>query len=623
MQIKLAPVEYVRRLSGTIGQAFGSEARMLVASLQIRTNISDDQFSIPLPENVSVVGFGRAGNLLDAIGVYIAYKSPNFPIAHHATEETSGYKDEETSKNTTATTSQPPLTIITGQTAETLPIKVGPWGGSRGDPFGITKEPKRLESVTARVGAFVSSFGFSYVDLAGLKHTVGPAGGNAGKLITIQFEPTEYVKEFSGSVGLTQGACVVTYLRIETNLKAYELYDEGTDLFPSLPGFGVPMPEKEVPFSIPVPENTSIVGFFGRAGGDHLDAIGVYVKATNTSTAQETGSYLDDYSPDEPINLHGCRAWGGDGHGGTEFDVTEPPKRLESMTVRAGNSVDSIGFSYADEEGQKHGVGPFGGTGGQLTTIEFAPAEYVKKLSGTIGRSSTSGGMSFVASLEIETNIRTYGPYGKAHNDYPFSIPLPEDFSIVGFFGRAGRLPDAVGVYIGYSRSPFTDATEETSSDKDGETSKDEATASPESQTITDEQTFPIKIVMWGSGEGMEFDVAEPPKRLDGVMIRAGDIIDSFGFSYTDRAGKKHTVGPYGGSGGSLTSIQLEPTEYVKHFSGTTGTYVGSPAVASQKIETNLRVIPLPKNASVVGFFGVTDNLLGAIGVYVGGSIPN
>jgi hypothetical protein len=115
MQIKLAPVEYVRRLSGTIGQAFGSEARMLVASLQIRTNISDDQFSIPLPENVSVVGFGRAGNLLDAIGVYIAYKSPNFPIAHHATEETSGYKDEETSKNTTATTSQPPLTIITGQ----------------------------------------------------------------------------------------------------------------------------------------------------------------------------------------------------------------------------------------------------------------------------------------------------------------------------------------------------------------------------------------------------------------------------------------------------------------------------------------------------------------------------
>ena len=60
-------------------------------------------------------------------------------------------------------------------------------------------------------------------------------------------------------------------------------------------------------------------------------------------------------------------AWGGDG--GTEFDVTEPPKRLESMTVRAGDSVDSIGFSYVDDEGQKHSVGPFGGTGGQPTTV--------------------------------------------------------------------------------------------------------------------------------------------------------------------------------------------------------------------------------------------------------------
>ena len=120
MQIKLAPVEYVQRLSGTIGQAFGSESRTFVASLQIGTNIrtygpygrrltSDDQFSIPLPGNVSVVGFfGRAGNFLDAIGVYIAYKSLRLPIPHDATEETSGNKDEETPKNTTVTAASSP-----------------------------------------------------------------------------------------------------------------------------------------------------------------------------------------------------------------------------------------------------------------------------------------------------------------------------------------------------------------------------------------------------------------------------------------------------------------------------------------------------------------------------------
>jgi len=113
--------------------------------------------------------------------------------------------------------------------------------------------------------------------------------------------------------------------------------------------------------------------------------------------------------------------------------------------------------------------------------IEFAAEECVRKFSGTIFR-------SFVASLEIETNIKTYGPYGKAHNDYPFSIPLPENVSIVGFFGRAGKFLDAIGVYIGYSRSPFTDATGETSSDKDEEATQKKATASTEPETITDGQ---------------------------------------------------------------------------------------------------------------------------------------
>ncbi|RCV15904.1 hypothetical protein SETIT_3G095300v2 [Setaria italica] len=523
---------------------------------------------------------------------------------------------------------------------ETLPIKVGPWGGSEANPFDITEEPKRLESVTVRSGAVINSFGFTYVDLAGQKHTVGPVGGNGGKLTTIQFAPTEYVKGFGGSVGPTQGTWVVTCLNIETNLRTHEIYDQG-NMFLSLPGkvpFGVPSPGKEIPFSIPLPEDTSIVGFFGRAGAN-LEAIGVYVKSTNIDTIEETTSNLDTCSPDEPIIIAEAvpikiGAWGGDG--GTEFDVTEPPKRLQSMTIRAGDSIDSIGFSYIDEAGKKHSEGPFGGTGGQLTTIKFAPLEYVKKFSGTIGRAVGSGEMLFVASLEIETNVKKYGPYGKEDNDYPFSIPLPENTSVVGFFGRAGRLIDAVGVYIYYCKSPLIDATEETSGNKDEETSKNKDTTSAPPFTITG-QTSPIMIGMWGGDGGEEFDVTEPPKRLDSVMIRAGEIIDSFGFSYIDQAGQKHTLGPYGGKGGNLTTIQLAPTEYVKGFSGTTGTYVGSQVVASLAIETNLREygpygeeqdmhfsIPLPKNASVVGFFGSAGNLLDAIGVYVmNGSIPN
>ncbi|PUZ63319.1 hypothetical protein GQ55_3G058500 [Panicum hallii var. hallii] len=469
---------------------------------------------------------------------------------------------------------------------KTPPIKVGPWGRSKGSPFDITKPFERLESVTIQFGRVINSFGFTYVDAIGQKHTVGPVDGDGrGKLTTASaMEPCKQAamlvlsrqrytnqSKFSFSfLFFSPRTFVVTYLRIRTNLETYEIHDTG------LTAQANTSVVTEFPFSVPLPENTSIVGFFGRQG-DNLNAIGVYGAAAK-------------------IGASG-------GGGGTEFDVTEPPMRLESMTIRAGDSVDSVGFSYVDETGHKHTVGPFGGTGGQLATIKLAPVEYVRRLSGTIGQAFGSEARMLVASLQIRTNI----------SDDQFSIPLPENVSVVGFFGRAGNLLDAIGVYIAYKSPNFPiahHATEETSGDKDEETSKNTtATTSQPPLTIITGQTFPIKIGTWGSskkssflGEKFgilgwgggpsptEFDATEPPRRLDGVMIRSGDIIDVFGFSYADEAGQKHTIGPYGGRGGSLTTIQLEPSEYVKHFSGTTGTYVGSPVVASLTIETNLRV---------------------------------
>lgn len=107
--------------------------------------------------------------------------------------------------------------------------------------------------------------------------------------------------------------------------------------------------------------------------------------------------------------------------------------------------------------------------------IKLAQDEYVNKFSGTIGQSFGSQAKPLVASLQIETNSKTYGPYGKRNpGDDPFSIPLPENVSIVGFFGRAGNLLDAIGFYIGYPRRPIPmsiipNATGETSGKKDEE----------------------------------------------------------------------------------------------------------------------------------------------------------
>lgn len=59
--------------------------------------------------------------------------------------------------------------------------------------------------------------------------------------------------------------------------------------------------------------------------------------------------------------------WGG--NGGTPQDITETPKRLESITIRSGEVVDSISFSYFDQAGQKRVAGPWGGPGGNLNTV--------------------------------------------------------------------------------------------------------------------------------------------------------------------------------------------------------------------------------------------------------------
>ena len=143
----------------------------------------------------------------------------------------------------------------------------------------------------------------------------------------------------------------------------------------------------------------------------------------------------------KPVLVTKIGPWGG--HGGKEFDIRESvPQHLESVTIRSGVAIDSIVFSYIDQAGKKQTLGPWGGDGELTDTITFAPLEIVKEVSGTSG---TFGGDTVVTSLTFVTNVRTYGPFGKP-NGTAFSVPLT-DTNIVGFFVRAGRLVNAIGVY--------------------------------------------------------------------------------------------------------------------------------------------------------------------------------
>lgn len=135
--------------------------------------------------------------------------------------------------------------------------------------------------------------------------------------------------------------------------------------------------------------------------------------------------------------------WGGI-DGGRAQDITAIPKRLESITIHSGWTVDSISFIYLDQAGQKHRAGPWGGPGGDPYMIEFGSSELLKEVSGTYGLYE---GWKVIRSIKFVTNKKQYGPFGRQEGT-PFSVPVQNNSSIVGFFGRSGKYLDAVGTYV-------------------------------------------------------------------------------------------------------------------------------------------------------------------------------
>ena len=78
--IDLGPTEYIKEISGTFGRV-GNMANIVITSLRFLTNENNEYnsgcatgeaFKIQLHEGSILGFFGRAGDFLDAIGIYCA-----------------------------------------------------------------------------------------------------------------------------------------------------------------------------------------------------------------------------------------------------------------------------------------------------------------------------------------------------------------------------------------------------------------------------------------------------------------------------------------------------------------------------------------------------------------------
>ncbi|EAZ15205.1 hypothetical protein OsJ_30623 [Oryza sativa Japonica Group] len=129
-------------------------------------------------------------------------------------------------------------------------------------------------------------------------------------------------------------------------------------------------------------------------------------------------------------------------------DIAVAPLRLESITVKHGEVVDCLSFSYRDREKLPHTAGPWGGRGGQEITINLGPSEFVTEVHGEYG---SYYGHNSIANLTFVTNRGRHGPFGIVDTSGwdRFSVPIKNNSSIVGFFARTGdSYLSAIGVYV-------------------------------------------------------------------------------------------------------------------------------------------------------------------------------
>ncbi|XP_078150585.1 uncharacterized protein LOC144545884 [Carex rostrata] len=132
---------------------------------------------------------------------------------------------------------------------------------------------------------------------------------------------------------------------------------------------------------------------------------------------------------------------GGAGGSAKDMDITGTT-RIVKVGVRHGWAIDALTVRFL-RNGCEESTGRWGGQGGTLTEFTLQPSEYITSVKGHMGPFE---GFFVVRSLEFETNLGAYGPFGRKGR-IPFELSAING-KIIGFHGRSESLLDALGVYV-------------------------------------------------------------------------------------------------------------------------------------------------------------------------------
>ncbi|XP_043713347.1 jacalin-related lectin 3 [Telopea speciosissima] len=232
---------------------------------------------------------------------------------------------------------------------------------------------------------------------------------------------------------------------------------------------------------------------------------------------------------------------------------------VRQLVIAQAAGIDSLQIEY-DLKGSSVWSEKHGGSGGIKTDrvkLDY-PNEFLTSIHGHYG-SINEWGPIFVRSLTIESNKKTYGPYG-IEQGTQFSFPITGG-KIVGFHGKGGWYIDSIGVYLKplYNPNPFKSLV-----------------SSPNLITASATEKISSYTVVQGS-IGQDFDIVlafkqkndngnlQPAKKNVSSKRSSSSSHSSSSSSSDDESPKNKVInqsssfadgpipyGPWGGSGGTI-----------------------------------------------------------------------
>ncbi|CAI9281958.1 unnamed protein product [Lactuca saligna] len=406
-------------------------------------------------------------------------------------------------------------------------IHVGPWGGNGGVKPWTFIPNGRISQI--RISAFgcVDSIRFTYIDHQGVQKYSERYGGDGGSLYKVTFVDDEHLSGITGTVGIYERYTVITSLSFLTNKKNYGPYgtNQGTS------------------FSLPVAKG-SFSGFSGNYGA-YIDTFSVILQSSSLQKIFSTNMASN--------GIH-VGPWGGNGR--VKPWTFIPNGRISKICINASGCVDSITFTYIDDQGVQKQSERYGGDGGSPHTVTFVDDEHFIGISGTVG---VYEHYTVITSLSFVTNKKNYGPYG-TNQGTGFSLPVAKG-SFGGFKGNYGAYIDSFSVIL--------------------------QSSSPENIFKSNMVSNEIHVGPWGGNGGVKPWTFIPNGRIFQIRINASGCVDSIRFTYIDHQGVKKHSERYGGDGGSSHMVTFVDDEHFIGITGTVGVYEGYTVIRSMSFLTN------------------------------------